>query len=88
MDWVSLEGIQRVKVSYQVWKDCCRDLRDARKDPTTSKKTKKFLKEDLQNEFDELVDSILSLNLQEYNTMVQDIKSDLLRNIILTYYKN
>lgn len=84
MEWVDLEGIQRVKVSYRVWKQCCRDLRHARKDPIL-KKHKRFLKEDVQIEFDELVDSILCLTAKEHATMMETVKSDLLYKLLYTY---
>jgi len=73
MDWLSLEGVPRVKASYQVWKRCKRVLRHTRKQPVL-KKTLRFLKEDVENEYDELVDAILSLNTKEFRQLLLEIK--------------
>jgi len=73
MDWLSLEGIPRVKASYQVWKRCKRVLRHTRKQPVL-KKTLRFLKEDVENEYDELVDAILSLNAKEFRQLLLELK--------------
>jgi len=82
MEWVYLEGIQRVNVSYKVWRQTCRALRRAKKDPAVPKQTKKFLKEDVQNELDELIDAILSLQSSELNEMLRTVKSDRLYQLI------
>jgi len=74
MDWLSLEGIPRVKASYQVWKRCKRILRHTRKQPHVLRKTLRFLKEDVQYEFEELVDAILSLNRREFTQLLNELK--------------
>jgi hypothetical protein len=74
MDWLSLEGIPRVKASYQVWKRCRRLLRHTRKQPHVLRQTVRFLKEDVQNEYEELVDAILSLNRNEFRQLLTEIK--------------
>jgi len=84
MEWVHLEGIQRVEVAYRVWRQCYRDLRRARKDPTL-KPHKRFLKEEVQMEYDELVDSILDLTVKEHCEMLQTVKSDTLYQLLLLY---
>lgn len=84
MDWVYLEGIQRVNISYKVWRQSCRALRQAKRNHVT-KQTKKFLKEDIQYEFDELIDAILWLKPNELNEMLRTVKSDRLFQLILTY---
>jgi hypothetical protein len=81
MDWLSLEGIPRVKASYQVWKRCRRLLRHARHQPQVLKKTLRFLKEDVENEYDELVDAILSLNAKEFRQLLVEIKPGRLYDI-------
>jgi hypothetical protein len=84
MDWCHLEGIERVMVSYRVWRQCCRDLRYLRKvkyDPLH----KRILKEDVQIEFDELVDAILSLTHKEYAQLLQTVKSDRLYHLLYLY---
>lgn len=73
MDWLSLEGVPRVKASYQFWKRCKRLLRHARHQHVL-KKTLRFLKEDVENEYDELVDAILSLNAKEFRQLLLEIK--------------
>jgi len=84
MEWVYLEGIQRVNVSYKVWRHTCRSLRRAKKDHVP-KQTRKFLKEDRQNELDELIDAILCLNPNELHEMLLSVKSDRLFHLIQTY---
>ncbi len=84
MEWVQLEGIQRVKVSYRVWRQCYRDLRLARKDPIL-KPHKRFLKEEVQMEYDELIDSILDLTVKEHRLLLQSVKSDRLYQLLLLY---
>jgi hypothetical protein len=74
MDWLSLEGVPRVKASYQVWKRCRRLLRHTRKQPHVLRQTVRFLKEDVQNEYEELVDAILSLNRNEFRQLLTEIK--------------
>jgi hypothetical protein len=86
MEWVYLEGIQRVKISYKVWRQTSRSLRKAKKE-RAPKQTIKFLKEDVQYEFDEFVDSILSLNSKELREMLDTVKSDRLFHLI-QHYKN
>ena len=70
MDWLSLEGIPRVNASYQVWKRARRILRHARKQPCVARQTIRFLKEDVQYEYDELVDAILSLSRDEFRSLL------------------
>lgn len=82
MEWVYLEGIQRVNVSYKVWRQTRRTLRTARKDPTVSRQSIKFLKEDVEYEYDELIDAILSLQSSELNEMLRTVKSDRLYQLI------
>ena len=86
MEWVYLEGIQRVNVSYKVWRQTSRSLRKAKKEHAP-KQSIKFLKEDVQYEFDELVDSILCLNSNELREMLDTVKSDRLFHLI-QFYKN
>ena len=81
MEWVYLEGINRVNVSYKVWRQTRRALRTARKE-NASKQSIKFLKEDVENEYDELIDSILSLQPSELNDMLRTVKSDRLYQLI------
>jgi len=81
-----LEGIQRVNVSYKVWRQTSRSLRKAKKEHAP-KQSIKFLKEDVQYEFDELVDSILCLNSNELREMLDTVKSDRLFHLI-QFYKN
>ena len=85
MEWVYLEGIQRVTVSYKVWRQTCRALRHAKKDPSIPKRSVKYLKEDVQNELDELIDAILSLRASEMDEMLKTVKSDRLYHLIHTY---
>jgi hypothetical protein len=87
MDWLSLEGIPRVKASYQVWKRCKRLLRHTRRQSHVSRKTLRFLKEDVENEYDELVDAILSLTRDECKTMLSSVKYGGLYDL-LCLYKN
>jgi hypothetical protein len=82
MDWLSLEGIPRVKASYRVWKKCKRTLRHTRKQPHVLRQTVRFLKEDVQNEYDELVDAILSLNQDEFNRLSHSLKPGRLYNLM------
>lgn len=82
MDWLSLEGVPRVKASYQVWKRCRRLLRHTRKQPNVLRQTIRFLKEDVQNEYDELVDAILSLNCNEFRQLLVSVKSGRLYGIM------
>jgi hypothetical protein len=81
MDWLSLEGIPRVKASYQVWKRCKRILRYTRKHPLVTRQTVRFLKEDVQNEYEELVDAILSLNRDEFRQLLTELKPGRLYDI-------
>jgi hypothetical protein len=82
MEWVYLEGIQRVMVSYKVWRQTRRLFRTAKKDPTVSRLSLKFLKEDVEYEYDELIDAILSLQSSELNEMLRTVKSDRLYQLI------
>ena len=84
MEWVYLEGIHRVNVSYKVWRQTSKSLRKAKKE-CAPKQTIKFLKEDVQYEFDEFVDSILSLNSKELREMLDTVKSDRLFHLIQLY---
>ena len=81
MEWVYLEGIQRVNVSYKVWRQTRRALRTAKKE-NASKQSIKFLKEDVEYEYDELIDAILSLQPSELNDMLRTVKSDRLYQLI------
>jgi len=81
MDWLSLEGVPRVKASYQVWKRCRKVLRHTRKQPNVLRQTIRFLKEDVQNEYEELVDAILSLNRSEFRQLFLEIKPGRLYDI-------
>jgi len=85
MDWVYLEGIQRVKVSYKVWRQTYRTFRHAKKDPAVSKRSVKYLKEDVQYELDELIDAILCLQAREVDELLKTVKSDRLYQLIQTY---
>jgi hypothetical protein len=85
MEWVYLEGIQRVKVSYKVWRQSCRTLRHAKNDPSFSRRSVKYLKEDVQNELDELIDAILCLRPRELDELLQTVTSDRLYQLIQTY---
>ena len=82
MDWLSLEGIQRVKVSYKVWKHSVRTLRHAKHH--ASRKTIHYLKEDVQNEYDELVDAILSLTHNEFLELQRSIRHNRLYDLMCT----
>jgi hypothetical protein len=81
--WCHLEGIERVLVSYRIWRQCCRELRHARKNKQSLHK--RILKEDVQTEFDELIDSILSLTEKEHNQLLQTVKSDRLYYFLSVY---
>lgn len=81
MEWVYLEGINRVNVSYKVWRQTRRTLRTAKKE-NASKQSLKFLKEDVEYEYDELIDAILSLQPSELNDMLRTVKSDRLYQLI------
>jgi hypothetical protein len=83
MEWCNLEGIQRVRVSYRVWRQCCRELRHNRKNKDSL--YKRILKEDVQIEFDELVDAILSLSAKEYAQLLETVKSDRLYQLLSLY---
>ena len=82
MEWVYLEGIQRVMVSYKVWRQTRRTFRNSKRDPTVSRLSLKFLKEDVEYEYDELIDAILSLQSSELNEMLRTVKSDRLYQLI------
>ena len=82
MDWCHLEGVERVLVSYRVWRQCCRDLRHVRKQKDLYKKHKRFLKEEVQMELDELTDSILSLTAKEHDHLLNTVKSDRLYQLL------
>ena len=84
MDWLSLEGIPRVKASYQVWKRTKRLLRHTRNQPHVLRQTVRFLKEDVQNEYDELVDAILSLSRDEFRRLWRDLKPGRLSRLMST----
>jgi hypothetical protein len=84
MDWVYLEGIQRVNVSYKVWRQSVKELRRAKKNHA-SKLTRKFLKEDVQYELDELIDAILWLKPNELHEMLRTVTSTRLLQLIQTY---
>ena len=82
MDWLSLEGIPRVHASYRVWKRCNRLLRNSRKDKNVSKKILRFMKEDVQYEFDELVDAILCLTDSQFRELRNSLKHNRLYSIV------
>lgn len=84
MDWLSLEGIPRVNASYQFWKRCRKVLRHTRKQPNVLRQTVRFLKEDVQNEHDELVDAILSLNREEFRELLRSVKPCRLYDLMRT----
>lgn len=84
MDWLSLEGIPRVKASYRVWKHSVKLLRRARKDPNVLKKTIRYLKEDVQTEYDELADAILCLTHAEYRLLLSSLKHNRLYDLLCT----
>ena len=84
MDWLSLEGIPRVRFSYKVWKRCRKLLRHTRKQPHVLRQTIRFLKEDVQNEYDELVDAILSLNQADFSQLLMTVKSGRLYALMLS----
>ena len=87
MEWCHLEGTERVLVSYRVWRQCCRDLRHERKYKSSPlhKQQKRFLKEDIQIELDELIDSILSLTPKEHEQMLKTVKKDKLNRLLYQY---
>ena len=88
MEWCHLEGTERVLVSYRVWRQCCRDLCEMKKkkkiDPL-DKQQKRFLKEDVQMELDELIDSIISLTSKEHEQMMKTVKSNKLYRLLCLY---
>ena len=79
MDWLSLEGIPRVKTAYKVWKQSVRTLRHAKH---ASRKTLRYLKDDVQNEYDELVDAILSLTHNEFLELHRSIRHNRLYDLM------
>jgi len=87
MEWCHLEGVERVMVSYKVWRQCCRELRHERKNKNDPlyKKQKRFLKEDIQIELDELIDAILSLTPKEHEQLLESVKSDKLYRLLYLY---
>jgi|1048.fasta_scaffold35040_2 hypothetical protein len=80
MDWPHLEGTDRVMACYREWKRYKR-LRKR----TPDRRTRKFLKEDMLYEFDELVDAILSLSPRECAELRAKTKSDVLYHLLLCY---
>lgn len=80
MDWPHLEGIPRVIACYREWKRYKR-LRKH----TPDRRTRKFLKEDILYEFDELVDAILTLTPRECAEIRAKVRSDLLYQLLLCY---
>lgn len=80
MDWPSLEGIPRVLACYREWKRYKR-LRKH----TTDKKLRKYLKQDIHLEFDELVDAILCLQPRECTELRAKVRSDFLYHLLLCY---
>jgi hypothetical protein len=89
MDWCHLEGVERVMAAYREWRQYSRELRRCKKDGLISKdllKThKRFLKEDVQIELDELIDSILSLTPKEHQHLLNTVKSDKLYRLLSRY---
>lgn len=84
MDWPTLEGIPRVIACYREWKRYKR-LRKHLKRKGEDRRTRKFLKEDMLYEFDELVDAILCLTPKECAELRSKVHSDLLYHLLLTY---
>ena len=84
MEWCHLEGIERVNVSYRVWRQCCRDLREVKKNKDPFIK-KRFLREDIQMELDELIDSIISLTPKEHDQMLKTVKNHKLYRLLCLY---
>ena len=84
MDWPTLEGVPRVIACYREWKRYKR-LRKHLKRQGEDRRTRKFLKEDMLYEFDELVDAILCLNPRECADLRSKVRSDLLYHLLLTY---
>jgi hypothetical protein len=83
MDWLSLEGIPRVNACYRVWKRRRRDL----KQKNIPRQSRKYLKEDVRYEFDELIDAILCLHPREYTQLLSQVKSNKLYQLLRLYYK-
>ncbi len=82
--WCQLEGIERVMVAYRVWRQCKRELRHVRKNHPTDLH-KRILKEDVQIELDELMDSIFSLSDKEHLQLLKTVKSDKLYRLLVLY---
>jgi len=80
MDWSHLEGIDRVIVCYREWKR----YKKLRKH-TLDRRTRKFLKEDMRYEFDELVDAILCLSPRECSQLRAKVHSEFLYDLLLCY---
>ena len=84
MDWPSLEGIPRVLACYREWKRYKR-LMKHNKRHGEDRRTRKFLKEDMLYEFDELVDAILSLPPRDCAQLRAKVRSEVLYHLLLTY---
>lgn len=80
MDWLSLEGIPRVKACYREWKRYKRARKHA-----PDRQSRKYLKQDIRYEFEELVDAILCLQPRECYELRAKVKSDFLYHLLLTY---
>jgi len=89
MDWCHLEGVERVMAAYREWRQYSRELRRCKKDGLISKdllkRHKRILKEDVQIELDELIDSILSLTPKEHQHLLNTVKSDKLYRLLSRY---
>jgi hypothetical protein len=90
MDWCHLEGVERVMVAYHEWRQYSRELRRCKKDYRFESKDllkthKRILKEDVQIELDELIDSILSLTPKEHQLLLDTVKSNKLYRLLSRY---
>lgn len=80
MDWPNLEGVPRVMACYKEWKHYKRLRKHA-----SDKKLRKFLKQEIRNEFDELVDAILCLGSKECAELRNTVHSDCLYHLLMCY---
>ena len=87
MDWVSLEGSDRVLVAFREWKYCCRILRHARK-ARAPRHIRKFFKQDMLYEYDELIYSILSLTPLQSQNLLNSIHNPLLYFLVLHFSRS
>jgi hypothetical protein len=80
MDWLHLEGTDRVIACYREWKRYKK-----LKTHAPDRRTRKFLKEDMRYEFDELVDAILCLTPRECSQLRAKVHSEFLYDLLLCY---